>query len=238
MYPWNKAICAALALSFSFYSCVRLSEQAPIRLLLVGDSTVTDDAGWGGAIGEFLKPNVRVINRAVKGAASRNYFDDGYLQRALEEKPDFVFIQFGHNDCPGKGPKRETDPHSTYPEYLRRYVEVIRGKGARPVLFSSVSRRTFGADGKIKSSLAPYAEAVRQVGKDLGVPVIDLHSRSIELYERLGDAGSRDLQPEGDRTHFVVKGAEALALLIAAEMANSDRDVQALLKPVADGEAQ
>lgn len=232
MQNLKRLILAALAISapLAFSSCTWLTEPSEIRLLLVGDSTVTDDAGWGGAIGEFLKPNVRVINRAVKGAASKNYFEDGYLGRALEGQPDFVFIQFGHNDIQGKGSKRETDPRSSYPEYLRRYVEAIRGKGARPVLVSSVSRRTFGVDGKIKSSLAPYAEAVRRVGKELKVPVIDLHARSIEMYERLGDAGSRDLQPEGDRTHFVAKGARVLAALIAAEMAKSSQDVRALLR--------
>jgi hypothetical protein len=64
----------------------------------------------------------------------------------------------GHNDMPGKGPERETDPNTTYREYLSRYVDEARAAGAKPILVTSMTRRNFSG-GKIKSDLVPYVAA-------------------------------------------------------------------------------
>jgi len=43
-----------------------------------------------------------------------------------------VILQFGHNDCPGKGPERETDPNTTFSANMARYVDEARSIGATP----------------------------------------------------------------------------------------------------------
>ena len=54
------------------------------------------------------------------------------------------------------------------------------------------------------------------VGKEKGVPVIDLHAASMTLFGRLGEQGSADLTASAsDRTHFSLQGAEAMARLVA-----------------------
>ena len=217
---------ASLTLSAHIYA----AETEKIKILLAGDSTVTDHAGWGGAIGEFFADHVEIANHAVGGRSSKSFIDEGRLEEALAENPDYMFIQFGHNDCPGKGPERETDPASSYMGYLTLYVAAAREIGARPILVTPMTRRRFDDTGKIKSILTPYADAVKRVGRELNVPVIDLHVRSVELFERLGDAGGSDLQPEGDRTHFNAQGARVMAGIIAELLPEADAELAKSLR--------
>ena len=66
------------------------------------------------------------------------------------------------------------------------------------------------------TSLQPYADAMKKVGKDQDVPVIDLHAASLALFDRLGDSGSADLSAAADdRSHFSRTGALAMARLVA-----------------------
>ena len=118
-----------------------------------------------------------------------------------------MFIQFGHNDCHTKDGKPVVDPDTDFQDYLRQYIDQSRAAGAKPILVTPVARRTF-VGGKIHTTLQPYADAMLKVGKEKGVPVIDLHAASMALFNRLGDEGSADLTASAsDRTHFSRKGA-------------------------------
>ena len=143
----------------------------------------------------------------------------------MEQKPDNVLIQFGHNDMPGKGPNRETDPATTYREFLKQYVDEARAAGAKPILVSSVVRRGFNPDGKLVSSLAPYAEAVKAVAKEKQVPLVDLHQRSFDLMNQIGPEAAAALGPphptlpgKVDGTHLNALGADRMAQLVIDEL--------------------
>lgn len=201
------------------------SKSTKVRIVLVGDSTVTDAAGWGKAFGELLTTEAECVNRARGGASSKSYYDKGLWKLALEQKPDYVLIQFGHNDQPGKGPDRETDPKTTYREYLNRYLDEARKAGARPILVTSLTRRTFGPDGKIRSTLVPYVEAMKSLAAERQVPLVDLHARSTEQAERLGVDAAKAFGPPHpqlknavDGTHLNAAGAKGTAPLIVDEL--------------------
>lgn len=195
------------------------SDLPKITLILAGDSTVTDHAGWGAAFAGRFIPAVKTINLAKGGASSKNFWDGGYWKPFYASKADYVFIQFGHNDCPGKGPTRETDPETSYRENLKRYIAEARAQGAEPVLVSPMTRRRY-RDGKIVSILTPYAAAVRSVAQTTKTPMIDLHQMSVDLCNRLGPQRSAELGPKGDATHFNSKGAEKMTDLILSELPN------------------
>jgi len=202
-----------------------LAEEAPpIRIALVGDSTVTETAGWGKAFAELLTPNVRLTNCARGGQSTKSFLDQGLLATALLGHPNYVLIQFGHNDMPGKGPNRETDPNTTYRTNLIRYVDESRAAGAQPVLVSSLVRRTWNrTDGTLIDGLAPYAEAMKAVAAEKKVPLVDLHARSLVAVQNLGAKGSEDLGPmtekgTRDGTHLSPKGAALMAGLVAEEL--------------------
>ncbi|MBT7862890.1 MAG: rhamnogalacturonan acetylesterase [Gemmatimonadetes bacterium] len=194
-------------------------DETAIDILLIGDSTVTDAAGWGKAFADRCRETATVHNLAVGGRSSRSWHDEQRLPAALALKPDIVIVQFGHNDQPGKGRERETDPATTYREFLRLYVTAFREIGAKAILVSSVTRRTFDTQGKIASSLTPWAEATGAVALEMGVPFIDLHSTSIALHNEMGPDASMGFNPKpDDRTHFNEIGARAVADLIIRDL--------------------
>ncbi len=212
------------------------AKSAVITIVVIGDSTVCDYPanrtmrGWGQMLPAFLDDDVKVLNLAVSGRSSKSFIREGRWDKALGRKPDYVFIQFGHNDCPGKG-DRYTDPDSTYRDYLRKYVDDARKAGATPILVTPMTRRRFDGDGKIKTILRPYAEAMIAVAAEKKVAVIDLHAKSVKLFEGLGDAGSAELScSPTDRTHFSPKGARMMAKLIVDDLPKAVPSLQPYLK--------
>jgi lysophospholipase L1-like esterase len=223
------------------------------RIVLVGDSTVASGTGWGDAFAKLLSPEVECVNLGRGGRSSKSYRDEGHWGKALEAKPAWVLIQFGHNDQPGKGPERETDPKTTYRENLLRYIAEARAAGAKPVLVTSLTRRNFNPQGKIDpgnlqpgldgkgspfpDSLNGYVEATRLVAAEQKVPLIDLNARSIEQMNQLGpeaavafDAKTKD-PSKPDKTHLSPKGAEETAKLVAAEIRKNAPELAKALRP-------
>ena len=214
--------CVWLALLFAATDIAIAAEKLPIRIVLVGDSTVTDAAGWGKAFAEMLLPGVNCTNTASGGQSTKSFLDGGRWAKALALHPTHVLIQFGHNDMPGKGPNRETDPKTTYRANLFRFVDETRAAGALPILVTSIPRRTF-KDGKLVGELAPYVEAMRAVAAEQKVPLADLYARSVEAIEKLGPEASEELGPIGkdgkrDHTHLAQPGKELTARLLMAEL--------------------
>src|SRR5580693_6341888 len=151
--------------------------SAAVKIVLVGDSTVNDQGGWGKGFSGSFNGQVQVINLAPNGRSSKSFRDEGAWAPVLAAKPDYILIQFGHNDSPGKGPERETDPNTTYRANLIRSIDEARAIGAKPVLVTSIVRRVFDDANKIKpDSLVPYAAATRAVAKEKNVPLMDLYA--------------------------------------------------------------
>jgi len=214
----KKVMCVAVLLAAIGGAHIVWAADTGITIALIGDSTVTDHAGWGKAFADRFKSDVKILNFAAGGRSSKSWYDEDRLPEALKAKPDYVFIQFGHNDQK-KDPPRHTDPATTYRDYLTLYVNEFRKVGAKPIIVSSVTRRRFDESGKIKTSLTPWAEAAKAVAKELNVPFVDLHTASIDYHNKMGQKASMTFNPkEGDMTHFNKKGAEAIADLVIKEI--------------------
>jgi lysophospholipase L1-like esterase len=196
---------------------------ARTNMVLTGDSTVTDQTGWGRGFADCLMPDVQLTNLSRGGRSSKSFIAEGLWKKALDLKPDYVLIQFGHNDQPGHGADRETDPETTYRQYMNQYVDDARAAGIKPVLITSLSRRDWGDDGKIHSRLEPNVKVVKEIAAEKHVPLIDLHDRSIELYEKLGKDGCNELSPKKpdgsiDNTHLNAKGSQMIGPIVAEEL--------------------
>ena len=194
-----------------------------VRFLLVGDSTVTDEIGWGKGFLHRITSHSTVVNAAKNGRSSKSYFAEGLWRDALTHPADYILIQFGHNDQPGKGPDRETDPATTYRQNLSRYVDEARAAGARPVIVTSLARRQFGPDGKIASDLGAYVEAAKAVAADRRVTVVDLNAFSIVVLDRMGPDAAAELgivSEDGtlDRTHLSPTGSDLFGAMVADEL--------------------
>jgi lysophospholipase L1-like esterase len=207
------------------------------RIILVGDSTIATDSGWGDAFLAFLVPGAKGLNMARKSRSSKSYRDEGHWQEVLNAKPDWVLIQFGHNDQPGKGPERETDAATTFRDNMKRYVTEARAIGAKTILITSLTRRNFDALGKlIVDQLAPYVEATRAVAEEMNVPLIDLYARSFEQISKLGPPGSLPFNAKSedpskpDATHLSPEGAAETAKLVAEEIRKTSPEIALFLR--------
>ncbi len=209
-----------------------------IKVVLVGDSTVNDEGGWGVGFRASFSGEIQIVNLARNGRSSKSFRDEGAWAKMESEKPQYVLIQFGHNDVPGKGADRETDPATSYRANLERYIEETRAAGAKPILVTSIVRRNFDAAGKfLPDSLVPYAEAVRRLAVERNVPLIDLYTMTREQTEALGPAGSEslgrlDAAGKPDHTHLGPKGQNLIGAMAAGEFARIAPEASAYLHPL------
>jgi lysophospholipase L1-like esterase len=213
---------------------VSLAEIKTVTIGLIGDSTVAEQSGWGPAFTDRFNDRVKVFNYAVNGATLQSLTKR--LGELIDLKPDYVLIQFGHNDQKRYG----TD---VYSKHLKSYVERIRKAGGKPVIVSSVTRRTFDAKGKIdanmvlseksnlKGTLTDYARTAQAVAMEMNLPFIDLYGLSIAHHNQIGIEASMTYNwKEGDTTHFNRKGAEAITDLILPELRKIIPELDSYLK--------
>ena len=200
-------------------------------LYLAGDSTVADqaqtpDASWGQMLTRFFTPDIAVANHAESGETLKSFLAELRLDKLLENlrAGDWVMIQFGHNDQKSVWPQTYADAATTYRDYLRAYIAEVRRRGATPILVTSPERRNFDDAGHIVASLGDYPRAVREVGAETSVAVLDLNAASIQLYETMGPAESAKLFANDgrDRTHHDEMGAYALARRVIEALRAAD----------------
>ena len=84
----------------------------PITIGLIGDSTVASTYGWGPGFADRIRKEGTVHNFAKNGATLHSLSKS--LDSLLKKKPDYVLIQFGHNDMKRYG----TEDYSDQPPYL------------------------------------------------------------------------------------------------------------------------
>lgn len=199
----------------------RANQTRPV-FALAGDSTVTDHAGWGRGFKTILRDQATCINFAKGGRSSRSFRTEGFWDQCLDAKPEYLLIQFGHNDQPGKGPQRESAADGDFRTHLVRFIQEARSQQIKPILVTSLTRRRWNSDGTIQESLRDYADATIAVAKKHDVPLIDLHGESIKQCEKMGPVAFRAFEPMtdqgADHTHLNSEGSIAVASLVVAKL--------------------
>jgi lysophospholipase L1-like esterase len=199
----------------------------PVKIVLVGDSTVATEGGWGPGFCADLTPNVTCVDDALNGRSTKSFIDEGAWTRALAEHGDYYLIQFGHNDQK-PDPARHTDPETTYAANLERYIRDAEQIGAVPVILSPLARRTFHDDKPSNADLKVYANAARRVAAQQNVTFIDLLALSEALLSTMTQdeadefdaTGHADQRAENgkaalDRTHLDDKGKKVFGRIVA-----------------------
>ncbi|KAG9089969.1 hypothetical protein FRC06_001279, partial [Ceratobasidium sp. 370] len=132
--------------------------------VLSGDSTtangtIPNSGGWGNGFCASLVPGTPCINRAKNGATTASFRADGSWNLTLESakgevangRKTWVTIQFGHNDMKVMTPE-------AMGTNLGKFVDEIRGVGAKPILITSLTRRNFNTDNvTLNDTLGPWA---------------------------------------------------------------------------------
>jgi lysophospholipase L1-like esterase len=235
------------------------------KIILVGDSTTAVVGGWGPSFCAYhVTSFMACVNLARGGRSSGSYRAEGSWDIALAEmrtagyRNIWVLIQFGHNDQPGK-PGRSTDLATEFPANLARYVDEARAVGAKPILVTPLTRRTF-ENGKLNNDLEPWAATVRRIAAEKRVPLLDLNADSAAAVQAMGEQAadrfaqlpkdSAPIEPASspastevqdlpmgqrklsfDRTHVGLEGANYFATMITRELAAAVPEMRPLLLP-------
>lgn len=187
-----------------------------VRIHLIGDSTMQDYsirsdyktnyypmAGWGEKLQVFLSSDslykianiieadsITVLNHAMGGRSTRSFWEEGRWQTVQDilQPGDYVFIQFGHNDAASctNYPERCTSIFE-YKDFLRKYVDSSRVKGAIPILITPMNRDYPWSNGNISNVHGEYPSAMKEVAFEKDVPLIDATQRSIDLFNEKGE---------------------------------------------------
>src|SRR5690606_32709276 len=192
-----------------------------------------------------LKEGIRVENHAVNGRSTKSFRDEGRWDSVQQRiKPgDYVLIQFGHNDQKIESPDRYAAADTDYRSNLERYITQARDKGAKPIIATPISRRSYDENGVLEDTHGRYSEVVREVAKEMNIPLLDLHKRTVEVIEQFGKEKSKELFlhykpgdydkfPVGkeDNTHLSPTGAFKVADLAVEELKNVVPEFKFFLK--------
>src|SRR6185295_10111415 len=110
-----------------------------------------------------------------------------------------------------------------------------RAQGAVPVIVTSLTRRFFTPEGKVRSDLGDYVEAAKRVAAEKNVPLVDLHARSIELLDAMGTERGLALgfvKPDGtlDTTHLNAEGSALFGAAVARDLAQVVPELSAVIR--------
>jgi lysophospholipase L1-like esterase len=239
------------------------ADGGDITIWLAGDSTVAKGntpcpVGWGASFQALFKPQAEVVNSAVGGRSVRTWLYE--VQTAMDssgecalnrdsagepvlqmrwqamldgmKSGDYLFIQFGINDS-----SRTCDRHVGIEAFKQSYgmmAEAAKERGAQPVFVTPVSM--IACEGRTATpTRGEFVTATIAAGESYDVPVIDLHERSIALYNELALCpipGGSDVSAStggkvgaffcDDHTHFSDEGAGQIAELIAQALQDQD----------------
>ncbi|WP_308366263.1 MULTISPECIES: rhamnogalacturonan acetylesterase [unclassified Microbulbifer] len=248
---WDDKLTIALSNNGVQFSQLRIEPVRKPKVLLAGDSTVADQASqdyasWGQFVPGLIRNRV-VVNHARSGETLKSFLFSLRWDKLLSQTQagDIVLIQFAHNDEKKQWPRTFAAADGAFPEYLRAFVADVRQKEAIPVLVTPVARRIYNERGELLNTHQGYDEAVREVARATGVPVIDLTAQTTSFYQRLGQKeAKRAFAADGkDRTHHNYYGAWMIANMVVnnlqalyPELIQSENTVLDSTNPTRPGE--
>lgn len=197
------------------------TEDAPISLVIIGDSTVADFAsnwnmfyGWGHGIYGYLKPNVQAVNLSVPFQSTKTFLTSIQKDSLAAIKPDFVLVQFGMVDLYDLEHTKTTVPE--YEANLKTIIQIIRDFKGTPILVTPPVVRVFDGTGKVGPWMEDRCAVMRKLSAELQTYLIDLNQLSKNLFDELGPVASAYITwNDADPAHFTEAGAGVIAGLVA-----------------------
>jgi DNA sulfur modification protein DndE len=246
------------ALIISTFLLFSFNASEPLRVFLIGDSTMADkipadfpETGWGMPFAKLFNEAVEVQNHAFNGRSTKSFRREGRWSKvqAQLKKGDYVFIQFGHNDAKVSDTSRYAPAQTDFRANLIRYVKETRASGATPILLTPTQRRKFDSTGVFVDQHADYPAVIREVAAQEKVMLIDVEKASKLIIQQEGPEGAKKIflhYPVGifkkfmkgvaDDTHFSPYGATRMANLVAEALANSTAHLKSFLRKSAFSE--
>lgn len=216
-------------------------------LWVIGDSTVSsfEDKyyypryGYGTMLDKYLDDSINVVNIALSGRSTKSYTTEPQYNELLSgmKQGDFLIIGFGHNDEKTEE-SRFTDANGDYKtegsfahSLYANYIANADKAGCKTILCTPIVRRTPTGDwsdtllhitkdvGAFKGG--DYPEAIRKLGSELNIPVVDMTEKTHKLYDELGASNTlylhawpSDNELSVDNTHTNIWGARVNAYMV------------------------
>ncbi len=243
---------------------------ANITVWLAGDSTVATGGaacpiGWGRDFSNYFDTRVTVQNLAVGGRSVRTWLYDvqstagtdgecrlntnssgaPILQARWQtmlagmKQGDYLLIQFGINDGDSACPRHVGS--NAFKAAYQMMAQAARARGANPIFITPVS--AIRCSGNTAVASRGFLTETNAVGTANGVPVIDLHARSIALYNSRRFCpipGGADVSATtggavgiffcADHTHFDSGGAQSIGGLVAQALRDQNIPLAQYLK--------
>ncbi|MGN0181972.1 MAG: S-layer homology domain-containing protein [Candidatus Ornithomonoglobus sp.] len=214
-------------------------------IYIAGDSTAQTydytkaypQTGWGQVFGDYFTDDVVVENRAMAGRSSKSYDNDGRLDKILTEMHpgDYVFIQFGINDGAVAKPERYISVEDYKKLITDRYIGEVKKRGGIPVLLTPTAASWWDEENNcFMESRQEYAEPTRELAEETGVEFIDINEIMTDTWNKndkdevlslyfICEPLESKAYPTGtdDHTHLKAAGAEAIARMVADEVADN-----------------
>jgi pectinesterase len=186
----------------------------PIVVMLLGDSTVSDDIGWGGGMYGYLKPNATVVNYSQPADSTKVFLDQSdELAKMLLVQPNYVFIALGWEDAVGDS-DRSTTPDE-FGTNLMTICQIVRGFEGVPILVTMLFYRVFDDNGMVIPPNPAWNDAMKEVAAELQTPLIDLTQLTVDLCNQLGPSGAEFINASPtDALHLSPAGAVVVARLV------------------------
>ena len=131
MQPKILMTLVASALGFAEATLGRQSKTP--YFLLIGDSTVAVNGGWGDGLLSYMKDTALGENRGKSGATTVSWKADGRWEELIgtveansDEYEPIVTVQFGHND-------QKVMELDEFQKHLEKIVDDITTAGGTPV---------------------------------------------------------------------------------------------------------
>ncbi|MEY4331829.1 MAG: hypothetical protein RLZZ196_567 [Bacteroidota bacterium] len=216
------------------------------KIWLCGDSTIAikqttayPETGWGMPFVYLWDSTIEVKNLAKNGRSTKTFINEGLWSQVTNEaaEGDFVYIQFGHNDESEEKKDRYTNPEE-FKSNLKKFINETKALKAIPILLTPVSRRKFDEAGMAQETHTIYSNLVKEVALSENALLIDLDTKSRELYQTFGkekstllflqlQPGEHPNYPDGkiDNTHFSELGARLIAQLVLKETQQLNTDL-------------
>ncbi|MGM9936679.1 MAG: GDSL-type esterase/lipase family protein, partial [Candidatus Ornithomonoglobus sp.] len=214
-------------------------------IYIAGDSTAQTydytkaypQTGWGQLFGDYFTDDVVVENRSIAGRSSKSYDNDGRLDKILTEMHpgDYVFIQFGINDGAVEKPERYISVEDYKKLITDKYIGEVKKRGGIPVLLTPTAASWWDEENNcFMESRQDYAEPTRELAEETGVEFIDINEIMTDTWNKndkdevlrlyfICEPLESKAYPTGtdDHTHLKSAGAEAIARMVADEVADN-----------------
>lgn len=242
-----------------------VSKSEGVRLFVVGDSTLSafndnyyyPRYGYGTKLQEYLDSSkITVENLAMSGRSSKSFLKEKNYQTLVNNirEGDYLIIGFGHNDEKAEksrytNPNGSKETEGSFKNSLyANYVKLALDKKAIPVICTPIARRSKSGsysdkEFHIVSSAegfdgGDYPKAIRELGEETGVTVIDLTKITKDRYTKLSPTQTAKFHAQKekdvssiDNTHLNVFGAAMIAYDVVTELKAKDSKFASFVLP-------